>query len=90
MHLESERDFKPVAGCLLGAIPWTAYEQAENAEERSEAWSQCADLARSDSILELLDRQLTELGARRRATQRKTYVLRRDLAPARAASFRCD
>ena len=63
LHLESESDFKArwQVACL-GAVPWTAHEQAESAEERSEAWSQCADLAQSDSILELLDHELTKLG----------------------------
>jgi hypothetical protein len=42
--------------------PWTADEQAESAEERSEAWNESADLAQSDSILERLDHQLTRLG----------------------------
>jgi hypothetical protein len=63
LHLESETDFAKrwqVAG--LEAVPWSAHEQAASAEERSVAWSQCAELAQSDSILERLDHQLTRLG----------------------------
>jgi hypothetical protein len=51
-----------LAVACLGAVPWTAHEQAESAEQRSGAWSECADLAQSDSILELLDGELTKLG----------------------------
>ena len=63
LHLEDEAEFKKrwQVACL-GAIPWTAYEQAQGAEERSEAWGECADLARSPSILDELDRVLTEMG----------------------------
>jgi len=47
---------------LLGAVPWSAIEEKETAEERSEAWNDCAELARSPSILDLLDTELTRLG----------------------------
>jgi hypothetical protein len=63
LHLESEGDFtKRWQVACLGALPWTAHEQQESAEERSEAWAQCAELARSKSILDDLDRELTRLG----------------------------
>ena len=63
LHLESPADFKERWQCAcLGAVPWTAHEQKESAEERSEAWNQCADLAQSASILDALDRELTRLG----------------------------
>jgi hypothetical protein len=63
LHLESEAAFKmrwQVA--VLGALPWSAIEEKDNAEERSESWNVCADLARSPSILDLLDNELTTLG----------------------------
>ena len=63
LHLESEATFKlrwQVA--VLGALPWSAIEEKESAEERSESWNVCADLARSPSILDLLDNELTTLG----------------------------
>jgi hypothetical protein len=63
LHLESESNFtKRWQVACLGAVPWTAHEQKESVEERSEAWGHCADLARSESILELLDHELTKLG----------------------------
>ena len=63
LHLDNEKDFKSRWQIAwLGAVPWTAHEQVASAEERSEAWNQCADLARSGAILELLDRELTKLG----------------------------
>ena len=63
LHLDSENDFKArwQVACL-NAVPWTAHEQAESADKRREAWSECAELAQSDAILELLDRELTKLG----------------------------
>jgi hypothetical protein len=63
LHLDSESDFKKrwQVACL-GAVPWMAHEEAETADERSQAWGQCADLAQSDSTLERLDHQLTRLG----------------------------
>ena len=63
LHLQSEPVFKmrwQVA--VLGALPWSAIEEKETAEERSESWNACADLARSPSILDLLDDELTKLG----------------------------
>jgi hypothetical protein len=46
LHLANESDFKKrwKVACL-GALPWTAHEQKESAEERSEAWGHCAELA---------------------------------------------
>jgi hypothetical protein len=63
LHLENAADFR--AGwqvACLRALPWTTHEQKANAEERSEAWHQCADLAQCPSILEELDRELTRMG----------------------------
>ena len=63
LHIESEATFRTrwqVA--LLGAIPWTVNEQKETAEERSEAWNTCSELARAPSILDRLDDELTKLG----------------------------
>jgi len=47
---------------LLGAVPWTAAEAEERAEERAEAWALCADLARSGDILAAFDRALETVG----------------------------
>jgi hypothetical protein len=60
--LESDRDFKTrwQVACL-GAVPWTVHEQKERAEERSEAWGQCADLAQSNCVLDCLDDVLNKL-----------------------------
>jgi hypothetical protein len=38
------------------------HEQAASAEERAEAWEQCATLAKKDSILRRLDHELTKMG----------------------------
>jgi hypothetical protein len=63
LHLENETDFaKRWQVACLGAVPWTAHEQAESAEDRAEAWNDCAALAQSASILDLLDEQLVTLG----------------------------
>ncbi len=63
LHLDNEADFKEQwnGACHL-AVPWTAHEQKECAEERSEAWNDCAALAQSGSILDALDLELTRLG----------------------------
>ena len=47
---------------LLGAIPWTATEANERAEERAEAWESCANLARAENILAEFDRALGTVG----------------------------
>ena len=63
LHLESEATFQmrwKVA--LLGAVPWSALEQKETAEEQSEAWNLCSELAQAPSILDRLDAELTKLG----------------------------
>ena len=76
LHLESPGEFRArwKVACV-GAVPWTAHEQAESAEQRSRAWSECADLARSHAILELLDNELTGLGVvgERRGAKRCTW-----------------
>ena len=50
-----------MAEALLGAR-WTAVEEEHQAEQRSEAWDQCADLARLPSILAELDKDLSRVG----------------------------
>jgi hypothetical protein len=63
LHLDSEAAFvKRWQVALLGAVPWSAIEEKESAEERSEAWNDCSELAQSRSILDLLDTELTKLG----------------------------
>ena len=63
LHIEAESEFsKRWKVACLGVIPWTAVEQSESAEERSGAWEVCAGLARSPSILDQLDGELTRMG----------------------------
>jgi hypothetical protein len=47
---------------LLRAVPWTAIEAKECAEERAKTWDLCAGLARAESILAELDPALGMLG----------------------------
>jgi hypothetical protein len=63
MHIADPAGFKRAwQVVLLGSIPWTVLETAERAEERSEAWELCADLARSKDILAEFDRALSTVG----------------------------
>lgn len=63
MHLADPAGFKRAwQVALLGAVPWTAVEAAELAEERSVAWELCADLARFENILAEFDRALGTVG----------------------------
>ena len=63
LHLEGPAEFKMrwQVACL-GALPWAAVHAEARAEERAEAWNQCADLARSPCILSEFDRELTRIG----------------------------
>ena len=55
-----------VGGCwqvaCLGAVPWTAVEAEANAEERSQAWEQCGELAREENILDEFVIELSRIG----------------------------
>ena len=63
MHLADPDGFRRAwQVALLGALPWTAVEEEHQAEQRTEAWDQCADLARSPSILAELDKDLSRVG----------------------------
>ena len=63
MHVADPAGFKEAwQAALLGAIPWTAIEAQERAEEQSGAWEQCAELARAESILAEFDRALGTIG----------------------------
>ena len=63
LHLENEAEFtRRWQIACLGASPWSVHEQKESAEDRSEAWNDCADLAQSASVLDELDKVLTRLG----------------------------
>ena len=63
LHIENEADFiEHWQAACDGAAAWTVHEQKQTAEERSEAWNQCSELARSPSILDSLDAELTRLG----------------------------
>jgi hypothetical protein len=62
LHLAGGAEFKKrwQVACL-GAMPWTAVEQQEGAEERSDAWHECAELASTSSILDEVDRELARI-----------------------------
>ena len=63
LHLQNDATFqRRWRVALLGALPWSAIEEKGAAEERSESWNVCADLAREHAILDLLDDELTKLG----------------------------
>jgi hypothetical protein len=63
MHTADPSGFKRAwQVALLGAIPWTAVEAEDRAEERADAWELCADLARSENILAEFDRALEMVG----------------------------
>jgi hypothetical protein len=63
MHIADPAGFKKAwQVALLGAVPWTAAEANERAEERAEAWELCSDLARSENILAQFDQALTIVG----------------------------
>jgi hypothetical protein len=63
MHLADPAGFKKAwQVALLGAVPWTAMEANERAEERAEAWDSCADLARAENILAEFDKALGTVG----------------------------
>jgi hypothetical protein len=63
MHIRDPAGFEPAwQAALLGAIPWTAIEAKESAEQRAEAWESCAGLARAENVLAELDRALGTLG----------------------------
>jgi hypothetical protein len=63
LHLEGPAEFKRrwQVACL-GALPWAAVHAEARAEERAEAWNQCADLARSPCILSEFDNELERIG----------------------------
>jgi len=64
LHLDNEAEFvRRWQIACLGAVPWNVQEQKESAEERSEAWNDCAQLAQSASVLDELDKVLTTLGS---------------------------
>jgi len=63
MHITDPAGFmKAWQVTLLGAIPWTAMEANERAEEQAEAWELCANLARAENILAEFDRALGTVG----------------------------
>ena len=63
MHLADPDEFRRAwQVALLGAMPWTAVEEEHQAEQRTEAWDQCADLARLPSILAELDKDMSRVG----------------------------
>lgn len=63
LHLESPEEFKRrwQVACL-GALPWVAAQAEASVVERSDAWEQCSELARSSSILEEFDCELGRIG----------------------------
>ena len=77
LHLEEPDAFKRnwQVACL-GALPWTAAHAEASAEERSEAWEQCADLAQSTSILEEFDRGPVPGWCRRRTPRGQAHLSR--------------
>jgi len=63
MHITDSAGFKRAWQVqLLAAVPWTALEAKQRAEERLEAWDLCAELARSENILAEFDRALATVG----------------------------
>ena len=63
MHIADPVGFKETwRVVLLGAIPWTAMEANQRAQEQAEAWEVCADLARSENILLDFDHTLETVG----------------------------
>ena len=63
LHLESPGKFKELwEEALSNATPWSEFESERVAEERAEAWSGCQNLAKKPSILDELDKVLTEVG----------------------------
>jgi hypothetical protein len=63
LHLESPDEFKRrwQVACL-GALPWVAAQAEASVIERSDAWEQCSELARSPSILDEFARELGRIG----------------------------
>jgi hypothetical protein len=63
LHLQGPDEFKRrwQVACL-GALPWAAAQAEASVVERSEAWEQCSELARSPSILDEFDRELGRVG----------------------------
>jgi hypothetical protein len=46
----------------LGAVPWTTFEQETQAENRSDAWGQCSELAKNADILHAFEVALQRVG----------------------------
>jgi hypothetical protein len=63
LHLECPDEFtKRWQVVCLGAVPWMAVEAKANAEEHSEAWEKCSELAQERSILDKFSVELSRLG----------------------------
>src|SRR6516164_7611295 len=63
MHIADPVGFKEAwQAVLLGAIPWTAIDEKERARAQAEAWNACADLAKTENILEEFDKELATVG----------------------------
>jgi hypothetical protein len=72
LHLEDPDQFtKRWQVACLGAMPWTAIEAEVSAEERSEAWEKCQELAGHPKILDEFASELSRVGVvgERRAAQ---------------------
>ncbi len=63
LHLEGSAEFKRrwQVACL-GAVPWMAVEAEANAEQRSEAWEKCGEVAREKNILDEFAIELSRVG----------------------------
>jgi hypothetical protein len=63
LHLEGSTDFKRrwQVACL-GGVPWMVVEAQASAEEHSEAWEKCSDLAQEANILDKFATELSRVG----------------------------